>query len=296
MPAVLGSRISPIESPWATRENSSPFFSSLSKERRALGREHARRLAHDLLQQLAEIELRGDVGDDVQELHLLLPFPSHPLDEFGAPQRDGGLGGHRFEHPEVILGEPALFLVERLRDADDLVLDGPYRDAQDVAGHEAGLLVDRAVEALVLIGLVDDHALAGGKHVPRDAAGVEDPDLALGVALGDARVELAGLLVVQEQRAALGPDLTRRHPHQHPQHLIEGLVPGHGAGDVQEHLRLAQPPFGLIRSGARPGAVGAAPAARAAVRRLARAPRLAGLAAPFRPIRHRVPPIPGAAL
>ena len=186
-------------------------------------------------------------------------------------------------------------LVERLGDADDLIFDGPYRDAEDVPGHEAGLLVDRTVEALVLVGVVDNQALARGEHVPRDPGGVEDSDLALKVSLSDPRVKLAGLLVVQEQRAALGADLARGHSHQRPQHLVQGLVRGHRAGQVQQHFGLAQPPRGIALGGLARAAVGAAPAARATARGLAGAPGLTGLAAFSRTIRHRIPPILGAA-
>ena len=71
------------------------------------------------------------------------------------------------------MGELAVaLLVQRLRDADDLAFDGADRRAQDGFGLEAGLLVDRAVEARVGIGVVDDQAFAGGEDVAGDAAGV----------------------------------------------------------------------------------------------------------------------------
>ena len=85
-------------------------------------------------------------------------------------------------------------------------------------------------------GVVDDERLARGEHVPGDARGVEEPDLALDVALRDARVELVGRGVVEEQRTALGAHLGRGHLHQRVQHVVEVVEGRDAARDVEQQL------------------------------------------------------------
>src|SRR3546814_1138860 len=79
-------------------------------------------------------------------------------------------------------------------------LHGPDRCAKDALGREPRLFVDAAVESLVGIGVVDDQTLAGRVDMARDARVVEEADLALEVAESDARIELARIGVVEEQR------------------------------------------------------------------------------------------------
>jgi hypothetical protein len=138
-------------------------------------------------------------------------------------------------------GELPAALVERLRDADDLALDGADRHAQDVARGEAGLLVDRAVEAVVGVGVGDDQRLARGIDVAGHTAGIQDAYLALDVALRDARVQLVGIGIVEEQRAAFGIQLGSGHVHQRLQHLVERAVARHAARDFEQQLEVAQP-------------------------------------------------------
>ena len=71
------------------------------------------------LEQLAEIELGRDVGDQVQELELLAPPLLHALDVLAVHQRHGGLRRHGLEQSEVVCGEVAVPPVEDLGDPDD---------------------------------------------------------------------------------------------------------------------------------------------------------------------------------
>jgi hypothetical protein len=136
-----------------------PQFAGLfvvEEQRRALGIEQPRRLAHDLLQQRAQLDVGSDLGNDIDELHFLASNSLHALDELCALQGQRALAGHGLEQVEVLLGESSGAFVERLRDADDLALHCLDRHAKDVARGEAGLLVDRTVEAVVGVGIMDD--------------------------------------------------------------------------------------------------------------------------------------------
>ena len=232
----------------------------VKEQGRALGVEHARRFAHHLLQQRAELDVRGHLRHHVDKLHLLLAHRLHALDEHRALQGQRALGGHRLKHGEIALGEAALLLVQGLRHADDVALHRPDRGAQDVARDESRLLVDRAVEVRVRIGVLDQHRFAGSEHVSGYAAGVQNADLVLDISLGDARIQFVGLRVVEEQRSALGIQFRRGHLDQHPQHVVQRVVRRHPARHLEQQLDQLQPP---ANRGIRPLFRRLAPAAQA---------------------------------
>ena len=82
-----------------------------------------RRLAHDALEQRAELDVGGDLRDDLDEFHLLRAQRLHPLDELprsAAPSSPCVVIAS--SDVEVVLREVALALVQHLRDADDFAL------------------------------------------------------------------------------------------------------------------------------------------------------------------------------
>ena len=205
-----------------------------------LGLEHARGLAHHLAQQHPDVDLRGDIGHHVQKLHLLLAQLAHALDGLHALQRQRAVAGHRRQQFQVGLGEAPLEPVDDLRHPDDLAPAGAHRHAQDAAGDETRLLIVGAVEARVGVGIMHDQALARVEHMPGDAQVVHQPDLAASAALCDARVQLPGLRIVEEQAAAFGLQLLRGDQHQRLQHFIQGLDARDLLRNAQQHLGKAQ--------------------------------------------------------
>ena len=115
----------------------------MQEQRRTLRSQHPRRLVHHPLQQLIEIDLRGDVGDDVEKGQFLGARLLHPLDGLRTAQRRHRLSRDSFEQRPLALGEEAADLVERLCYADDVTLSGAKRHAEDGFGDVAGLVVDR---------------------------------------------------------------------------------------------------------------------------------------------------------
>ena len=220
----------------------------VEEQRRAVGVQHARRLRHDLAQERAQFQFRGDVGDHVEEGHFLLAGLFHVFDELGALKCHGGLRGHRFQQFQVFLVEGAFLLVQHLDDADDLAFHGLHRRTQDRLGDEAGLFVDGAVEALIAVGIEDDLADAALEDGAGDAGGVEDANLAREIALGDARVELARLRVVEEQAAALGAEFPGGHFDQRGENLVERLHGGDAPRHREQHFRLFQPLLRLVQA------------------------------------------------
>ena len=217
----------------------------VEEERRPVGVEDAGGLADDPLEQRAEVELRGDVGHEVEELALLRLALLHRLYVAAVHQRDRGLRGHGLEEPEVVVGEVAAALVEDLGDSDDGAPGGAHGRARDVARVVAGLLVDGAVERGIVVRVVHDDAHAAVEHPPGDAVVVEEADLARPLSLGDAGVELSCRGVAEEQGAAVGVGLLRDERDERGQDLVEAVGRGHGAGDV--HQRLGQPqPLQLV--------------------------------------------------
>ena len=204
MPAVAGNRISPTESPSATRAKSSSVRSSSEEQRRALGTQHAGRLGHHPLEERVEVELGGDVRHEPEELHLLGPPGVDVLEVGRADQCRRCLAGHGLDQREVVEVVVARALVEHLGDADHDAAGGPDRRAHEVAGRVPGQLVDVAVEPRIRIGVVDDEGLVRGEDPAGDADIVEQADLERLLALQHPRVELAGGRIVEEQGPAVG--------------------------------------------------------------------------------------------
>ena len=227
----------------------------VEEQRRALGVEHARRFAHHLLQQRADLDVGGDLGDDVEEFEFLLADRLHALDELGALQRQRALRGHRDQELHVGLVEAAARFVQHLRDANYFALGGDDGYAQDALGDEAGLFVDGAVEAFVGVGVVDDQAGAGCEHVTGNTAVVEEADFARGIALRHARIQLAGFRVVEKQSAALGLEFRGGDFDQADQHFVERVHAGHFLRNAEQQFGEAQP---AIVAGARAGHAAAA--------------------------------------
>ena len=238
---MVGRRIWIASSPVPTCDQSSLVFSSFRKrvERSAFSIRVASPIT--FCRSDGQIDLGGDVGDDVEELELRLARPSHALDELVALQRHRRLRRYRLKERQVLgvklCRRP---LVQSLRDADDLAFDGAHRGAHDGPRLKARLPVDRRIEAGIRIGVVDDEAFAGGEDVPGDAAGVEQADFAANLALRHARIKLAGLIVVEEERGALAVGLARGDLDQLLEHVVEALDPRHLARDRKQHLRAMQ--------------------------------------------------------
>ena len=155
----------------------------VEEQSRTLGVQHARRLAHDLLQQRTDLDVGSDLRHDVEEFELLLADRLHALNELRALQRQSALRRHRHQQLQIAAVERALLLVQHLRNPDDVALRGAYRHAQYAARHEAGLLVDSAVEARIGIRIVDDDAFAAGEDMAGDTAVIEQADFAVKIAL-----------------------------------------------------------------------------------------------------------------
>ena len=193
----------------------------VQKQCRAIAVQHARRLRHHSGKQGRELELRRQVGDDVQELDLALALVRHPLEPMKRLQGDGALRGHALEHREVARVERAVDLVQDLRHSDRLALAVPDRRAHERGRRVIGLLVDVTVEAGIRVGVLHDLATAAVEDRPGDAEIVHQPDLPAPEAGGDVRVELAGVLVVQEDRASVGSGLLDRRLEQGLEYRVE---------------------------------------------------------------------------
>ena len=100
---------------------------------------------------------------------------------------------------------------------------------------------------LVLVGVLNDGALAGREYVAGDATGVEDADFAFEMALGDARVKLGRQAVVEEQAGAFCPRRSGGEADEGIEHAIERAVGGHLVRHVEQQLGDAQPAHGVVR-------------------------------------------------
>ena len=145
-----------------------------------------------------------------------------------------GLAGHGLEQAQILRSKLALLLVKHLQNADDLLLDSTDRRAQDVLRDIARLLVDRAVETGVGVSVLDDDALALGVHIAGDPLIVEDPDFAKLGALGDTRVQLAGILIVQKQGAPVGAGFGRADVDDRRKQLVERIDDRNLLGDAEQ--------------------------------------------------------------
>ena len=90
-------------------------------------------------------------------------------------------------------------------------------------GYKTGLFVHTAIEARVCVGVLNNHALAGGKHIARHATGIKDAYLALEAAHSHARIKLFGVGIIEEKGSTLGPQLGSRHFDQHVKYRIKGI-------------------------------------------------------------------------
>ena len=205
----------------------------------AVGFEHARRFRHDLVQHGTEIQMTGHLADEFEELHFLLAGGFHPFEKQNAAQRDGGLLRHGFEQMHVLVGEAALLLVEKLQHADDVFAEAD-RHAHQVAGLEIGPFIRARIEARIGVGVVDDRAGSRTEHGPRDALVVHDADFADRQALRDARVQLAGILIGQEKRAALGVGFLRADFEDGIQQLVQIVDGADLLRNPQQELHLMQ--------------------------------------------------------
>lgn len=211
----------------------------VDEERRALGVEHPCDLADQLLEQWPELELRGDLGHELQELQLLLARGFRLLDGAQALEGDGGLGDHGLEQLEVLPRELARGLVQELRDADLLAAQVEERSAEDALRREAGLAVDLRVEALVGVGVVDDGSRPRRVHVACHTDRVQHADLAADPSFRNACVELVRVSVVQEDRATLGADGGGRDVDQGVQRLAERARHRQPVGHLEQELGAA---------------------------------------------------------
>ena len=195
----------------------------IEEQRAALGIEHARGLGHDLLEQRVDLDVRGEIAHHLEELELLLADALHPLDQRHALQPESPLRGDGGKQFTVLLGELADLLVQCLGNADQLALGVADRHTQDALRLVAGSHIHGIVEALVLVGVMDDGRLAILVDPAGDTAIVHQPDLLAEIALCHPAVQLIGGRVVEEQRAAIGPELVGAHLHQQPEDLVERI-------------------------------------------------------------------------
>ena len=113
----------------------------------------------------------------------------------------------RLELPEIGLGErDAVVAVGDLDDADDAVasLD---RHGQQTVGVEARLPIDAAVEARVVLHVVDQRAASGARHPAGDALlrrHAQAGDRVLPQGFGRGEHQLVAFAVVEQQRQRLG--------------------------------------------------------------------------------------------
>ena len=210
----------------------------VQEQRRPIAVQHAGGLRHDAGKQRRELQLRRQIGDQIQEVDLPLALAGHPLEPLERLEADGAFASHALEQREVIRVEGVVDLVQHLCDPDRLSLCIPDGGADQRPRPVAGLLVDVAVEARIGVGVVDDLADAAVEHGPGDAEVVHEPDLSRAEAGGDVRVELARLLVVQEDRALVGADLLHCRLEQRVDDRVEGVERCHPAGERGEHLQL----------------------------------------------------------
>ncbi len=201
----------------------------VQEERRPFGVEHDGGLGHDAEQQCVEVDLGGDVGDEIDELHLLRGLRTASLVTLTVGERQRRLGGHCLEQLQVVVVEAAVDPIQHLGDPDQLATPGADRRAQDLTGLVPGRLIDLGVEVGIVVGVVDHLATPGLEDLAGDALVVEHPDFAWAVLGHRAGVELVGGGVVQEQRRPLGTQGDRRHGHQAGKDLVEAVERGGGA-------------------------------------------------------------------
>src|SRR5262249_46291097 len=112
--------------------------------------------------------------------------------------------------PALVLGaERPTALVQRLCDTDRPAVLREDRHAEDAAREVAALLVERRIEAEVGVRVWDADRLTGREDRASDAEVVREAQLAQLQLVDDVAEQLAGLLVVKEQRRPVAVEETR---------------------------------------------------------------------------------------
>lgn len=161
---------------------------------------------------------------------VLLLGPSDLVVEFRVVQRQTAVHGKHFKCFLVLLGEVPRVLVDHLNDADYAAPDEDGH-AEDRLCLVARYLVDRAVEPVIRVGVLDIQDLAGQSDLARDSSaqweanllGRGIPSLRIRFRLlfsrgftanvEDCRVEFLALGVYQEQRRSISIDETLSKVH-----------------------------------------------------------------------------------
>ncbi len=195
----------------------------VEEQRRPVAVQHAGRLRHDAGEQRRQLELRSQIGDQVQEVDLPLALARHPLEPLKRLEADGAIPCHALEQREVAHVEGALRLVQQLHDPDRASLCVLDRGADQRRRRVPRLLIDVAVEARIRVRVMHDLADAAVEHSLGNAEVVQEPDLSRSKAGGNVRVELTGLVVVQEDRTLVGCDLLNCRLEQGVDCGVEGV-------------------------------------------------------------------------
>ena len=186
----------------------------VQKQRTAVGFQKQRRRVDDLLQQRLKEDFGGDGAHHFEQQQLLALRALHFLEYPGVLERRGRLMRQRLEQLHILGVEIAPALVERLGDADHLLLPVADGNAQDVARTVPGAPVHIAVEAGIGIGVGDDLPASARKHRAGDAERGPKAHLAHNAALHHAGKQLAGLRVMEKQGAAVRVEHFGHHFHQ----------------------------------------------------------------------------------
>ena len=162
----------------------------------ALGIEQIGSNADDLAQQLVDIEFRGHRLGHGQDVRLFALRSARAISELRGFKHDGGMRGKGLQQRAVSQGEITLALIQDLGYADHIAGAGTQRYAQDVVGVIAGRRIDRAIEAWISVGVVNNGGLAMGEHTTGDTGVGGKANLLDHLALRHARKQFAGLGVV----------------------------------------------------------------------------------------------------
>ena len=129
------------------------------------------------------------------------------LVQVGVLDRDPHLVPEAHEVLQILLyKETSVLFVDGLQDTEELVL-GFHRDADHVAGHEPAPQVGAAIEAGMMLHVVDDLRLTGLRHMSGDPLPHFQTNLSYPLALlprRDLEVQLPGRFIQEQQRTRLG--------------------------------------------------------------------------------------------
>ena len=183
----------------------------VEKQRRAVAVEHLRRLGDDPGEQRRQLELGGQVGDEVEEVDLAPALARCRSSRCSASRPVA----HSRVMPSSSARSPDVKAPSTLFSSSATPIVSPFAFLIGAQRSDSVLKpvcsVDVAVEARVGVGVVDDladAALVDGPAMPRSSS---RPDLPRAEAGRDVGVQLAGLVVVEEDRARSAPiSSTRR--------------------------------------------------------------------------------------